>query len=430
MSSVKSSSWWSSLGGIFGTQRQPAKTPPSEATRPVIDDVRLGDRSVFDHLDARAFLAYAALTPPNRLVRQAVTAWLDDYAAYGSHAWGRWAEQRNRIRNQLAQLINCAPDDIGFGTNTSQLVGDIGLMIDWKPKQRILCFKGDFPAVVTPLQNAARLFDLKLELHALDGFGDGSGDGLARVEAELKRGNVRLLAISSTQFQTGLHLPIEALAKLCHQHDAEILVDGAQSMGIVPIDVQAQGIDYMAAPTHKWMMGVEGGGVLYVNPKAMEKLVLRRSGWLSHEDGLGFLFQGPNLLRYDRPLVAKPRVVEVGASNSIGFAGLEAGLAPIVHLGQRTIFDHVQKLHDQLEPHLIELGFESLRAKDHAARSGILSVRPPKGLCVTTLGPRIAEQNVQLSLPDGLIRIAPSWPTSTQEITNTIETFHEVMRSS
>ena len=62
---------------------------------------------------------------------------------------------------------------------------------------------------------------------------------------------------------------------------------------------------------------------------------------MSHQDGLAFLWGEPDLLRYDRPLFAKPRVIEGGGRNAVGFAALEASVDSLLHLGIEALHSHV-----------------------------------------------------------------------------------------
>src|SRR5262249_23746453 len=162
-------------------------------------------------------------------------------------------------------------------------------------------FEGEFPANVTPWQRAAELFGLSIAWIPLSAFAASEEEGLALLTRELERG-VRLVAVSAGEFQTGLRMPVEAMAALCHAAGAEIFVDAVQCCGAVPLDAGAAGIDYLASGSHKWLMGLEGAGFLYVSPDRVDALRPNVAGWLSHEDPLDFLFRGPGLLRYDRPI--------------------------------------------------------------------------------------------------------------------------------
>ena len=157
-------------------------------------------------------------------------------------------------------------------------------------------------------------------------------------------------------------------------------------LGAIDFNVQEQQINYLMAPTHKWLMGSEGSAILYVSPESMSNLVLdRRTGWMSFVDGEQFLFGKPDLLRYDLEARKKASFVEMGMSNSLGFASLEAGITCHLHLGMDKIAAHIQTLHDHLEEGLIDLGFKSMRTKYKEGRSSVLGMLPPDGYDTPTV---------------------------------------------
>ncbi|MEC7948318.1 MAG: aminotransferase class V-fold PLP-dependent enzyme, partial [Myxococcota bacterium] len=262
----------------------------------------LGSRALFPDLAARAYLNHAGLSPASRPVRAAVTAVLDDLAARGAGAFLDWMEQRERLRIRLGQLIGAAPTDIALTGGTSRGLIDVSTCIEWRPGDRIIGFAGEFPANVTPWQQAAVANGLRLDLLPLDGFEDDSGDGLGRVEAALAQGDVALVAVSAVQFQTGLRMPLASLGALCRQHGALLSVDAIQAVGALPLDMAREQFDILATGTHKWLMGLDGFGFAAIGPRALARMRPRVAGWLSHEDPVRFLFEGPGELRYDRPI--------------------------------------------------------------------------------------------------------------------------------
>ena len=149
--------------------------------------------------------------------------------------------------------------------------------------------------------------------------------GPGQLEEALKDG-CRLVAVSAVQFQTGLAMPLEDMARLCRKYDAMLCVDAIQAVGCIPIDVKKTKLDYLVSGSHKWLMGMEGCGFVYIAPHRIAQMVPRLASWLSHEDGLGFLFDGAGHLRYDRPIRQRADWIEVGAQNTIGFAALEAAV--------------------------------------------------------------------------------------------------------
>ncbi len=375
---------------------------------------RLGDRSLFPRLAPRVYLNHGAISPPSLPVQRAVHALLDDYAARGVGAFLTWHAARQELRAVLAALIGAQPEDVAFVPSTTAGLVDLALCLPWRAGERILCFEGEFPANVTPWQQAAARFDLRVtRLPLPDPRGD-DGDFLQRLRAELIRG-VRLVATSAVQFQTGLRMPLRAMADLCHEHGAELCVDAVQAVGAVPIDVRALAIDYLACGSHKWLNGLEGAGFVYVAPERIAALLPTVAGWLSHEDGLGFLFHGPGHLRYDRPIRQRVDFLEIGNLNGMGLAGLAAAVGILAELGVESIFAHVQKCLDPLEAMLLDRGFESLRAPQPQRRSCTLSALPPPGIDVVQLHTVLNMQGISCSIPDGVLRFTPHWPNRPEE---------------
>ena len=390
---------------------------------------RLGDRTLFPTLAARAYLSHAAISPVSEPVRRSVQALLGDYAAEGLGAFSRWNTQRDRLRVDLAALLGARPEDLALVANTTTAVLDVAQCFPWRPGDKILCFEGEFPTNVTPWQRAAATFDLEVLRLPLAGFDDGSGAGLARVEETLQGGGVRLIAVSAVQFQTGLAMPLQALATLAHAHGAQLAVDAIQAVGIRPLDVEALGIDYLACGSHKWLMGLEGCGFLYVRPERMASLVPRVAGWLSHEEAFAFLTEGPGHLRHDRPIRRQADFLEVGAPHGAALAALGASVSLLRTLGIEGIAAHVQHFHDALEPGLVARGFASLRATDPAARSGILSLRPPAGIHPGRLVEALGAHGVVVTQPCGLLRIAPHWPNALEEVDTILAAVDTALRS-
>jgi cysteine desulfurase / selenocysteine lyase len=376
---------------------------------------RLGDRSLFPDLEAAVYMNHGGISPPSLAVRRAMTGVLDDYARHGSGSFGRWAAQRAGLREKLARLVGGRAADVALMPNTTQGVIDVALCFPWERGDRVVLFDGEFPANVTPWQRAAELFGLSIAWIPVSVFLANEDDGLMLLKRELERG-ARLVAVSAVEFQTGLRMPVEAMAALCHAAGAEIFVDAVQGCGAVPLDAGAAGIDYLAAGSHKWLMGPEGAGFLYVSPDQVEALRPHVAGWLSHEDALGFLLRGPGLLRYDRAIKKRADRFEAGNQSTVSMAGLEASLDLILGLGVGEIFAHVNGILDALEAGLQARGFASLRARDPKRRSCTLSVLPPPGVQSVELQRRLGARGVVCSAPDGLLRLTPHWPNDVGQV--------------
>lgn len=388
----------------------------------------LGSRALFPSLAAGIYLNHAGISPPSALVTAAVQDALGAWAALGSGAFPRFMLQRDRLKEQLSGLIGATARDLALRPNTTQGVIDVAVSLQWRPGERVLTFTGEFPANVTPWQQAAAAHNLRLERLPLEGFGDGSGDGLSRVEEALRGGGVRLIAVSAVQFRSGLRMPIAELSALARRYDAELFVDAIQAAGVVPLDGVADQVDYLTCGSHKWLMGTDGNAFLYIAPSRVRALRPLLAGWLSHEQATSFLFEGPDALRYDRPVRAQADFLEGGAQDSLGCVALEAGVAPLIELGIPNIYAHVQAYHDVLEPGLQALGFTSLRPADPDARSGILSVLPPADLTAAALCSSLGAWGVVCATPDGALRFAPHWPNAIAEAATVLGVVEEVVR--
>jgi selenocysteine lyase/cysteine desulfurase len=369
----------------------------------------LGSRKLFPDLEGVAYFNHAAVSPPSLPVRAAAAAALDDYARLGAAAFPKYRDQRDALRADLARLIGANASDIALTSNTSHGVLAIALGFPWRHGDRVVLFRGEFPANVTPWQRAAELIGLEIVMLDIADFAPDIGRGLAALEATLRKG-ARLVAVSAVQFQSGLRMPLREMAALCHEHGAELFVDAIQAIGALPFDAPALGADYVAAGSHKWLMGIEGAGMLWIHPRRIGALRPVLASWLSHTEPVRFLFEGEGLLRYDRPIRARADFLEMGVMGSVNFAALHAAVRILLQLGPDAICAHVSGILDRLEHGLLELGFTSLRARAPERRSGILGVRPPEGAELVTLWRRLSERGVHCALPDGVLRFAPHWP--------------------
>ena len=388
--------------------------------------VALGDRSLYPDLQAKAYLAYAATAPVSSAVKAVVGQVLDGYAAQGNVAFFQWLEQRERLRQKLGLLIGAAEQDIALTSGTTRGISDLALCLPWRAGERIVLFEGEFPANVSPWQRAAELFGLGIDFVPMARAIEDESSVLEPLARLLERG-ARLVAVSAVQFQTGLRMPLESIAQLCHRHGAELCVDAIQACGVVPIDVSALGLDYLVCGAHKWLLGPEGVGFVFARPERAKALIPRTAGWLSHEDGTRFLFAGPNQLRYDRPIKQTLQMLEGGSSSTLGFAALEAAIDPLLTLTPAAILAHLGRYHDALEPAFVERGFRSCRSARADGRSGILSFQPPSGLSAADLVTQLRARGVYASMPDGLLRLAPHFPNGLSEVETVLAALDEAL---
>lgn len=388
-------------------------------------DATLGDRFLFPDLSCTAYLAHAAIAPLSTSVLERIGEVSAAYARGGMAGFGEWAPRLGQVRRGLAGLIGASPSEIGFVSNTTHGVIDIAFGLPWNEGDRVLLFEAEFPANVTPWQQAAEEFQLELCWHSLEPFHRSAEEGLAELERALERG-LRLVAVSAVQYKTGLRMPLPEMAALCHRYEAELFVDAIQAVGATPVDVSC-GVDYLSSGSHKHLMGAEGAGFLYVAERCAAECHPRLAGWLSHEDPIEFLIRDEPKLRYDNPLKSGARAFEIGTSNVLGIAALGASVELLGQLGVGAIHTHVNVYLDALEAGLCARGFASYRAPTPAARSTLLSVATPEGIPPTRLSAEIGKRGVVCNTPDGLVRFSPHWPNHPDEVPDVLDAIDQAL---
>jgi len=387
--------------------------------------IRLGDRGLFPDLEGVAYLAHAAISPLSTPVRERIAEVATDYGRGGMAGFVRWAPRLRQVRQDLAAMISAEPSEIAFVANTTQGVIDIAFGLPWRKGERVVLFDGEFPANVTPWQQAAEEFGLELCWLSLEAFQRSVDEGLAELERALDRG-VRLVAVSAVQYKTGLRMPLAEMAALCHKYGAEIFVDAIQALGATPLDVSC-GIDYLSSGSHKHLMGPEGAGFLYVAARCAATLKPRLAGWLGHEDPAAFLIGDEAKLRYDAPFKHGAQALETGTSNVIGLAALGASIELLSALGVPAIHAHLDAYLDRLEAGLVERGFRSHRATAPSLRSTLLSVSVPDDIRLSKLGAALRVRGVVCNTPDGLMRFAPHWPNAHDEVPEVLAAMDEAL---
>ena len=91
----------------------------------------------------------------------------------------------------------------------------------------------------------------------------------------------RVLAISHVEFASGFRNDLDVLVEICHGRGVALCVDAIQGLGPLPIDVRKTPIDFLAADGHKWLLGPEGAGLLYVRRDWIDRLRATGVGWHS-----------------------------------------------------------------------------------------------------------------------------------------------------
>ncbi len=215
------------------------------------------------------YLNHAAVAPLPRRTADAIRHLADDCLHWGSLHYSEWLDVYQGIRTSAARLLNGTPEEIALVKNTSEGIATIAMGLDWKPGDRVVGFREEFPANLYPWK---RLAAKGVEVTWLS-----VEDPLERIE-EAARG-AKLLAISFVNFLSGYRAPIQAIGEICRRNHCIYLVDAIQGLGAFPIDVEACHIDALAADGHKWILGPEGCGILFIRRDLQDRVEPVEFGW-------------------------------------------------------------------------------------------------------------------------------------------------------
>jgi len=164
-----------------------------------------------------------------------------------------------RCRAQFAALINATPDEIAIIKNISEGLCSVGLALPWQSGDNIvLCSTLEHPNNIYPWINLRDRLGIELRDIPSD---DGTMPVAAMIAAMDER--TRLVPITHISFTPGYETDLDLLGTACDRNDALLLVDGAQSAGIIHIDVTKTSIDALSVSTQKGLLGLYGFGFLY-----------------------------------------------------------------------------------------------------------------------------------------------------------------------
>jgi cysteine desulfurase family protein len=233
-------------------------------------------------------------------------------------------------RRLLASFFGARdPARMVFAQNTTDAL-NLALWGLLRPGDRVVTTSLEHNAVARPLSALAERGVTVVHVPcAPDGTLDL--DDLAR---ELRAGRTRLVAMIHASNVCGTILPAREAARLAHEHGALLLLDAAQTAGVLPIDVVEMGIDLLAFPGHKGLLGPTGTGGLYVAPEV--RLAPMRQG------GTGIRSEEA---RHPEEL---PEALEAGTVNTVGIAGLRAALRYTAERGLSSLRAHEEALTGRL----------------------------------------------------------------------------------
>ncbi len=278
------------------------------------------------------------------------------------HSAALWQDVKARV----AQRLNCDGDEIAFTRNTTEGSNIVcnGLVLE--AGDELITSKHEHAGNTMTWLARQRRDQLVIKVFepSLD-----DGETLARIEALCTK-RTRALSIPHISCASGQVLPVDSIGQLAAQRQLYYFVDGAQALGCVDVDVKAIGCHAYATSGHKWMLGPNGTGFLFVRRDALDLIRAQHIGAYSNEGAF-------SMETGEIALIATAQRYEYGTVNTSLIVGLQAALRFSEEIGTDNIIRHNQSLADAFAQGLRALGAEVLTATGHAKRSSIISFRLP-----------------------------------------------------
>jgi cysteine desulfurase / selenocysteine lyase len=356
-------------------------------------------REEFPVVADTVFFNHSAVSPLPRRACLAGQSVFEDRFQRASSDYFRWLDLVAKAREGAAWLLGTTADRVAFTGNTSSGLSLVAAGIDWQPGDRVAVTWPDFPTLRFPFDNLAGRGVRVVEIPRRDGRVDL--DEAARLIP-----GCRLVAASTVDWATGAALNTAGLAAICRQEGALLCLDAIQSLGAMPIDVSALGVDFLAAGCHKWQLGPMGLGIFYLSAAADATLTSAMVGWRSMRD--------PESLGETFRLQKGAGRFEPGTQDIAAIAAYGASLTLFQEVGMETVRDRIFAVVDELAAGLTKRGCRVASPLSPSERSSILAFEHPD---VAALATHLNAARVAMSLRNGRIRLSPHFYNDTSDVT-------------
>ena len=331
--------------------------------------------------------------PLPRCAGDQLRAWAEDQEQNGVVHWPSWERNLGVIRRDAARLIGADPDEIAFVGSTTHGLGLVAEGFPWRAGDSVVTAAEEYPSNIYPWMNlASRGVTLRLV---------PSRAGRIWVDdlAAAIDGSTRLLTISHVEFASGFKNDLDRLVELCRARDVALCVDAIQGLGPHVIDVRRTPVDFLAADGHKWLLGPEGAGLLYVRRDWIERLRPLGVGWHSvvapfNSPGIEFRLK-PSAERW-----------EGGSFNMPGLQALGASVGLLLEIGPAAVSERILERAAAVRALARSAGWQVFGSSHPEDLSGIVALTR-SGVDPDRAARTLRERGVAVASRRGRLRVSP-----------------------
>ena len=360
-------------------------------------------RELFPVTERFVYMNHAALGPLPRTATERVAELAVSLGAEGDEGWPARIAEVERVRKLAARLVGAREaHEVAFVANTSDGLSVVAAGLDWREGDNVVGADCEFPSNVYPWM---RLRTKGVELRmAPERDGRVDPDELLSLVDE----RTRVVALSWVQFASGFRSDLGRIGRACRERGVLFVVDAIQGLGALGLDVERDAVDVASASAHKWLLGGEGIGLLYVSDRVVERLEPARVGWTSVKDWIKWS-------RYDLTYREGAGRFECGTLNMFGVHALGASLELLLEAGSDAIEARIRAITDRLADGLAARGFAVVSSRRPGEWSGIVAAthaeRP-----APEVSSHLRERGVLVAHRAGRLRVSPHFYNTEAEV--------------
>ena len=381
-------------------------------------DSLLRFRGEFPILATTNYLVSNSLGAMPRAVAGQLAEYASEWETKGVRAWAQgWWDMPVRVGDEIAPLIGAGTGEVAMVPNVSIAQAQVFSALTYEAGGRdtIVMTELDFPSVRYVYDELATRLGARIVVVPSD---DGISIDEDRLIAAIDE-RCRLVAISHVLFRSACIVDVARVAAHAHRMGALVSLDAYHSVGIVPVDVNAIGADFLTGGVLKWLCGGPGGCFLWVKPEVSETHAPSLTGWQAHEHPFAF---DPGMTYATgawRWLTGTPSIPALFAAVPGPRIVREAGM------------DAIRAKSIRQTTRLIELadarGFPVTAPRDPARRGGTVAFDVPHAREVAQV--LLAREVIVDYRPGAGIRVAPHFYTSDTEVEGVVAMIDEILAS-
>ncbi|MBI4337760.1 MAG: aminotransferase class V-fold PLP-dependent enzyme [Chloroflexi bacterium] len=306
-------------------------------------------------------------SPSPRPVLDAIKAWLDYEAEEGPTSPPVMETKQKRlgeVRAALASLLNATADEVAFMENTTEGVNVILNGFPWQKGDELLTTNLEHGSGIIPAYLGQKYHGFTTKIVNLTPQ-DDAATILKKFEAGFTP-KTKLVSVSHIMFTTGLVIPLKELCTLAHSKGAYVLADAAQSYGHLVLDLRDANVDFFAFPGHKWLLGPDGTGGLYIRKDLIPMIFPAKS---TYPAMASFDYAG-----HFTPKTDVIRKFELTTRSTANYLGMEAAIKVQKDFGIKAVYDRILELSDYTKRRLSDIPGTVLNCPTSRERScGLVS---------------------------------------------------------